>query len=80
MYIFIYGKMANPQIGGFSLGNDLAELRAHERNIEDYKKTVLILESQENSNNTNVLIQTYKINILQLETRNKYIRDKIDRL
>ena len=72
--------MANPQIGGFSLGNDLAELRANERNIEDYKKTVLILESQEYSNNTNLLIQTYKINILQLETRNKYIRDKIDRL
>ena len=42
-------------------------------------KRLLVLESKPANNNRNLLIQSYKINILQLETRNKYIRDKLDR-
>ena len=79
MYTLSTGKMAHAPVGGFSLADDLAELRANESIIEDYKKTVLVLESKPPSTNTNLLIESYKINILQLETRNKYIRDKIER-
>ena len=79
MYTLSSGKVANAPVGGSSLANDLAELRANESIIEDYKKTLLLLESKPPSTNTNLLIQIYKINTLQLETRNKYIRDKIDR-
>ena len=74
------GKMANnPGFGGSSLKNDLEEIRVNDNIIEDYKKTVKFLDNLPVNNNRSLLIQSYTINILQLETRNKYLRDKIDR-
>ena len=49
MYTLSSGKMANAPVGGCSLANDLAELRGNECIIEDYKKTVLVLESKPHS-------------------------------
>ena len=79
MYTLSCRKMVNAGFGGSSLASDLEELRVNDSIIEDYKKTVKVLESKTVTDNRNVLIQSYKINILQLETRNKYLRDKIDR-
>ena len=39
MYTLSSGKVANAPVGSSSLANDLAELRANESIIEDYKKT-----------------------------------------
>ena len=76
----LVGKMANnPGLGGSGLENDLEELRVNDIAIEENKKTVKILENQPINPNRTLLVQSYKINILQLETRNKYLRDKIDR-
>ena len=79
MYTLLWRMANNPGFGGSDLKNDLEELRVNDITIEEYKKTVKILENQPVNPNRTLLIQSYKINILQLETRNKYLRDKINR-
>ena len=56
--------MANAGFAGSSLASDLEELRVNDINIEDYKKTVKLLENKTVTPNRNLLVQSYKINIL----------------
>ena len=62
-----------------SLASDLEELRVNNIKIKDYKKTVKLLENKPVTDNRIRMIHNYKFPILQLETRNKDLRDKIYR-
>ena len=76
-----FWKMASVRPHGSDLWPDLAiELKYNHMVIEDLKKRVKVLEKQEpNQANIN-LLQTHKLNILQLETEINDLKDKLDRL
>ena len=71
--------MASSQPHGSSLQQDLAKIRWNDIIIKDYKKTVKLLEQKPPTSQRIQLIHTYKYHILQLETENKDLRDKLDR-
>ena len=66
------------QSGSF-LASDLTQIQQNQFRIEDFMKRVEYLESLPVTSSTIAQIQNYKHHILQLETRNKVLRDKIDR-
>ena len=78
-HFLYFWKMATAQPHGSSLAQDLAQIRWNNIRIEDYKKTVKLLEQKPPTPVRVNVIHSYKYHILQLETENKDLRDKIDR-
>ena len=78
-----FWKMATSHVHGSSLAQDLEQIRLNNIKIEEYRKTVLLLEQkplnpQRIPQRINV-IQSYKYHISQLEKENRDLRNKIDR-
>ena len=71
--------MASSHVHGSSLAQDLEQIRLNNIKIEEYRKTVLLLEQKPSIPQRINVIQSYKYHISQLEKENRDLRNKIDR-